>query len=326
MDTLENRLCPYFADEKITDILLSPDSLKFDRGSGIESVDWKTSEEELKIWVLQMLGRMGRSFDAKTPFNDGIIETSNGPFRFHSIFPPLTRQGTQISLRRLPRSGSANIPKFWRLDPHYEFLKNAVLRSDNMIVCGSTGSGKTTLINELLSELPQNERVISLEDTPELSPALHGHLSLLSRPPNADGFGEISLRSLLKQTLRMRPDRIVLGECRGEEVLDLLQALNTGHRGTLATLHASSAREGVKRLELLCLLSGSANLSLSAIRELIALSIRFIVFVERGLSGRKIREIIEISGREGDTLLFRSHVLKSVAQVEGIRSLTNGVT
>ena len=150
-----------------------------------------------------------------------------------------------------------------------------------------------------------NERILALEDTPELAPAHPQFFPLLSRTANADGFGEVTLRTLLKQTLRMRPDRIVLGEIRGDEVLDLLQSLNTGHQGTLATLHANTPREALKRIEVLCLLAAGTALPLGALRELLAGGIRWIAQVERTTEGRRVREIFELAGREGDTILLR---------------------
>ena len=161
------------------------------------------------------------------------------------------------------------------------------------------------LASDLLEEVPAQERILALEDTPELAPAHPHFVSLISRPPNADGFGEVTLRMLLKQALRMRPDRIILGECRGMEVLDLLQALNTGHRGSLATLHANSPRDALRRVELLCLLAASGAVPLSAIRELLAVGVQWIVQVKRVGAQRQITELWRVDGREGDTILLR---------------------
>jgi pilus assembly protein CpaF len=175
-----------------------------------------------------------------------------------------------------------------------------------LVVAGATGSGKTTLLSDLIGEIPAQERILALEDTPELFPPHPHFLSLLSRPPNADGFGEITLRTLLKQTLRMRPDRIVLGECRGDEVLELIQALNTGHRGSLCTLHANTPRDALRRIELLCLLASNGSLPLSAIRELLAHGLQWIAQVRRLETGeRKITEVWKVEGKEGDTILLR---------------------
>ena len=156
-----------------------------------------------------------------------------------------------------------------------------------------------------MSFVPDTERIIALEDTPELRPSHPHFLSLLSRGPNADGGGEVSLRHLLRQALRMRPDRIILGECRGAEVLEFLQALNTGHRGAMATLHANSAREALRRLELLCLLFAPSPLPTTTIRELLGLGVRWLVHVKKMSEGRKISELWKIEGREGDTILMR---------------------
>jgi pilus assembly protein CpaF len=177
-----------------------------------------------------------------------------------------------------------------------------------VLLCGATGSGKTTLLGDLLAEVPAGERILAIEDTPELNPDHPHFLSLYSRPANADGFGEVTLRALLRQTLRMRPDRIVLGECRGPEVLELLQALNTGHRGAMATLHANSCRDALRRVELLCLLASSGSIPQSAIRELLGSGISWVAHVSREEGQRRIDEICRVEGREGDTLLLRPMV------------------
>lgn len=296
-------------NDRVTDICLNGHATVFiDQGEGIESysdVSFFSSAENYKSWVIDLLSSAGRSWDAKNPFVDAALPSGH---RLHVIFPPVARQGICVSLRRLPQPGTGKNPDRWRDSPLYEPLRDAVIRGDSILISGSTGSGKTTLASDLLSEVPEHERVIALEDTPELSPRHPHFLSLVSRPPNADGHGEVTLRTLLKQTLRMRPDRIVLGECRGAEVLDLLQSLNTGHRGALATLHANTPRDALRRIELLCLLNGGSALSLSTLRELMALGIQWIAQVQRikGAAGRRIiSEVWKIEGREGDTILMR---------------------
>jgi pilus assembly protein CpaF len=231
-------------------------------------------------------------------------------------FPPLARQGILISLRRLPHLTPSSLPhqitgeQRWVNSPLYRWIAQQVKRGDSVLISGATGSGKTTLASDLLAEVPETERIIALEDTPELSPPHPHFLSLTSRSANADGYGEVTLRALLKQTLRMRPDRVVLGECRGDEVLDLLQALNTGHRGALGTLHANSPRDALRRIELLCILASGGALPISGIRELLSVGIQWVVQVIREKKERKISECWKIEGREGDTILMRQ-VLQS---------------
>jgi pilus assembly protein CpaF len=186
-----------------------------------------------------------------------------------------------------------------------------------VLVAGSTGSGKTTLLNDLLAFIPRNERILALEDTPELSPRHPHFVALQSRAANADGFGEISIRNLLRQALRMRPDRILVGECRGPEVLDLLQVVNTGHQGSLATIHANSARDALRRLEILALLSAPESLSLTALREWIASGIQWVAHVAREKNGtRRIRELVQVQGIESGTILLRP--VDRVARAEGM--------
>jgi pilus assembly protein CpaF len=256
--------------------------------------------------VLQHVSRAGKSFDAKSPFVDLVVpaEAPGGSrHRMHALFPPLSPAGILVSLRKLPEPGASE--RVWAASPYYPILREIVRSHETILISGSTGSGKTRLTTELLSEISPHERILALEDTPELAPLHPQFFPLVSRTANADGFGEVTLRTLLKQTLRMRPDRIVLGEIRGNEVLDLLQALNTGHRGTVATLHANSPREALKRVEVLCLLAAGASLPLPALRELLAGGIRWIAQVERTPEGRRVRELVEIAGREGDTILLR---------------------
>lgn len=296
------------ASPAITDLCLNGASIAFaDRGSGLEAIEGsRWNEEEMKLWVLQQLSLAGKTWDAKNPFIDASLPSGH---RIHVAFPPLSGAGILVSLRRLPKP--AEIPGLgarWSESPLFAPLARAVRDGDSVLISGATGSGKTTLACDLLEQVDARERIIALEDTPELAPR-HAHfLSLVSRPPNPDGFGEVTLRALLKQTLRMRPDRIILGECRGAEVLELLQALNTGHRGALATLHANSPRDALRRIELLCMLASGANggaLPLAAIRELLSVGIQWIAQVKRLGAQRRITELWKVEGREGDTILLR---------------------
>jgi pilus assembly protein CpaF len=289
---------------EITDLLLNGIHQAYiDQGKGLEPLAESTidpfTETSLRDWVIASLSEAGKSWDAKYPFIDASLRSGH---RLHVTFPPISRKGILISLRRLPQVSPT---KRWEHSPLYPWLVQAVCRGDSIILSGATGSGKTTLASDLLSELPKEERIIALEDTSELNPHHPHFLSLVSRPANAEGYGEITLRTLLRQTLRMRPDRIVLGECRGNEVLELLQALNTGHQGALATLHANSPKDALRRIELLCILASQGALPIRAIRELLSVGIQWIAQVKKESQGRTITEVWKIEGREEDTILMR---------------------
>lgn len=302
------------ADSSITDICLNGHGcLRVARGNGFEETGpspFDGKEEEYRQFVLEQLSLSGKTWDAKLPFVDTVFFNTH---RAHLVFPPISRSGICLSLRRLPlktgqdRAATLNaIEARWSKTPSaFGLLREAVSQHESILFCGATGSGKTTLFNDLLAFIPAEERLVALEDTAEINPSHPHFLSLLSRPPNADGFGGVTLRDLVRQTLRMKPDRILIGECRGDEVLDLLLALNTGHRGTLATLHANSALDGLKRLELLALIASKGQIPSNLVRSLIAKGFDKIVHLQNGASGRQISEIIALEGMERETIVSR---------------------
>ena len=292
-----------FHDPSVTDICINGhQDIFFYFLDGLEKFHPSfLSIEHLKTWALELISQAGKSWDAKHPFVDGVIPSGH---RIHVAFPPLAGPGILISIRRLPEKNQ-NQSLRWKHSPGFEIIQSAVQRGESLIVSGATGSGKTTLMNDLLSCIPAQERILALEDTPELAPQHPHFIRLTSRTANSDGYGEVSIRLLLRQALRMRPDRIILGECRGGEVLDLLQTLNTGHQGALATLHANSPRDALRRIELLCLLGAGSTLSQSTIRELLASGIHWLVQTQRVGKIRKISEIMRIEGKEKDTILMR---------------------
>jgi pilus assembly protein CpaF len=312
-------LADALADPLMTDLCLNGTHGAFvDRGYGLVPVEIPPGKgftnDQLRDWVLTELSKVGKTWDAKHPFVDASLPSGH---RLHVAFPPLTPQGILVSIRKLARAlppthdpHQRSGRRRWKDSALYGRVAQAVREGDSILISGATGSGKTTLASDLLEEVPSIERIIALEDTAELAPRHPHFLTLVSRPPNADGFGEVTLRTLLKQTLRMRPDRVVLGECRGNEVLELLQALNTGHRGALATLHANSPRDALRRIELLCLLASGGSVPTTGIRELLSLGIQWIAQVKRIEGLRKITELWRIEGREGDTILMRQ-VLES---------------
>ncbi|MDR3606738.1 MAG: ATPase, T2SS/T4P/T4SS family [Oligoflexia bacterium] len=299
-------------DPLATDICLNGSETAFvDRGNGqgmteVPHCHWPA--DVMRDWLIQEITRVGKAWDARNPFIDATLASGH---RLHAAFPPLSRQGLLVSLRRLPeacreQARPESCRARWSSDAQSQTLflrlEEKARAGDSVLISGATGSGKTTLANDLLTCVAPSERIIALEDTPELAPAHPHFVSLQSRPPNAEGQGEVTLRTLLRQALRMRPDRIVLGECRGPEVLDLLQALNTGHRGLISTLHANSPRDALRRVELLCMMASGGAIPLLAIRELLATGVQWVAQVRH----RKIEALWKIEGREGETILMRN--------------------
>ena len=309
--TLNPILAELLESSKIMDLCFNRhDEIYFDRGNGFERLPLTqlifSSENEYRNFVLEEISNSGKVWDAKLPFLDTVFF---GTHRAHIAFPPLSQHGISLSLRKLPRrskitshQAQLGAAKRWAEScVGFALLVEAIEKKETIIFAGATGSGKTTLLNDLVSFIPAEERIITLEDTAELCPQHEHWLSLLSRTANADGFGEVKLRDLVKQTLRMKPDRILVGECRGDEVIDLLQALNTGHRGTLSTVHANSAKDAIKRLELLAMIAARGTIPSTLMKELIANGIQKIVFLKE----RKIETILQLEGLERDLIFSR---------------------
>jgi pilus assembly protein CpaF len=245
---------------------------------------------------------LGRRIDESSPLVDARLKDGS---RVNAIIPPLALKGPCITIRKFTkeRLTTEHLMKFGSInDAMVAFLETAIVRKRNLVISGGTGSGKTTLLNVLSNFIPARERIVTVEDSAELRLGQPNLVSLEARPANQEGVGLVSIRDLVKNCLRMRPDRIVVGECRGGEALDMLQAMNTGHDGSLTTVHSNSPRDCIARLEVLTMMAGM-DLPLRAIREQIASAVNIIVQQTRFSCGsRRITSITEVTGTEGDTV------------------------
>ena len=291
-------------DPTISDILINgPDQVYIERKGRLEQSPVKFSDEKQLLTIIQRIcAGVNRRVDESSPMVDARLPDGS---RVNAIIPPLSMKGTVVSIRRFgarPLLASDLINNKSATPEMIEFLSACVKARLNMVVSGGTGSGKTTLLNMLSSYISHSERVCTIEDTAELRLQQPHTVPLETRQPNIEGNGEVTQRHLLKNALRMRPDRIVMGECRGEEAFDMLQAMNTGHEGSLTTIHANDTREAVSRLEMMV---GMANFDLPIwiIRKQIVSAINIIVQTARLRGGpRKIIRISEITGMEGETV------------------------
>ncbi|MFO1427985.1 MAG: ATPase, T2SS/T4P/T4SS family, partial [Steroidobacteraceae bacterium] len=295
---------PLLADDSVREIMINAhDEIFVERQGCIERVSSRFSgERALRGVVERIVAPLGRRIDEASPMVDARLPDGS---RVNAIIPPLAIRGTAVTIRRFGarRLAASDLLERGTLDPPMlEFLRLCVLRRRNVIVCGGTGSGKTTLLNVLSSLIPRSERVVTIEDSAELAFDHPNLVALETRPRNVEGRGEVSIRDLVRNALRMRPDRIVVGECRGGETLDMLQAMNTGHEGSLSTVHANSPRELLSRLEVMVLMSG-VDLPLAAIREQVAASVHVIVHQARLAGGeRRITHITEVTGMVSGTI------------------------
>jgi pilus assembly protein CpaF len=264
-----------------------------------------SSEQHLRRVIERIVSKVGRRIDESSPFVDARLEDGS---RVNAVIPPLAVNGSSLTIRKFSKVPLTvqNLIDFGTLTPEMAELLDACVKAKlNIIVSGGTGTGKTTLLNVLSSFLPDNERIVTIEDAVELQIQKQHVVRLESRPPNTEGKGAVTIRDLVRNSLRMRPDRIVIGEVRGGESLDMLQAMNTGHDGSLSTVHANSPRDAVARLETLVLMAGM-DLPLRAIREQLASAVNLVVQISRLRDGsRRITHVTEVQGMEGDVVTLQ---------------------
>ncbi len=279
------------------------------------------SDDHLRRVVDRMLRTSGRRVDQASPMVDArLIDGS----RLNVVLPPLSVDGPAVTIRKFRAAGFtvADLVRQDSLSPEAaKFLEASVAGRLNLLVSGGTGTGKTTLLNVLSDFIGRDERVVTIEDAVELTPHMHNVVRLETRPPNAEGRGEIVVRDLVRNALRMRPDRIIVGEVRGSETIDMLQAMNTGHEGSLSTVHANSPRDALRRVETMVLLGGT-ELPLRAVREQVANSIDVIVHLVRDALGRRfVSRITEVVGMEGELISTADLFARTANPNDGARSL-----
>ncbi len=297
-------LDPLLKDDTITEVMVNgPKSIYVERKGNLlrAKVTFESDAHVMRV-IDRIVSPLGRRVDESHPFEDARLSDGS---RVNVIIPPLALNGPTITIRKFSRRPFQveDLIKFGSMTPEIaEFLRACVIAKTNCVVSGGTGSGKTTLLNVLSNFIPKDERIITVENAAELQLQGEHVITLESRPANIEGKGAVSIRDLVINCLRMRPDRIVVGECRGGEALDMLQAMNTGHEGSLTTAHSNSPRDTLSRLEVMCLMAGM-DLPTRAIREQVAAAIELIVHQSRLRDGsRKIVKIVEIQGMEGDII------------------------
>jgi pilus assembly protein CpaF len=308
---------PLLNDSEVSEIMVNgPYQVYVERKGKLElsNVVFKDNAHVMNI-INRIVSSVGRRVDESSPMVDARLSDGS---RFNAIIPPLSLIGPSMTIRKFSKKPyTANdLIKFGSISPKMvSFLEACVKGKMNIIVSGGTGSGKTTLLNVLSSCIPNNERIVTIEDAAELQLMQDHVVTLESRPPNLEGSGQISIRDLVRNSLRMRPDRIIVGEVRSGETLDMLQAMNTGHDGSLTTAHANSPRELMSRLETMVLMSGM-ELPVRAIREQIHSALNIIVHQSRLRDGtRKVVNITEVVGMEGDTITLQDIF---VYKIEGV--------
>ncbi len=287
---------PLMADRTVEEVMVNgPDLVYVERAGSIEQTDARFEDEEhLSNTIERILAPLGRRVDESSPMADARLDDGS---RVNVVIPPLAIDGAALSIRRFPRDrpgpdwlvGNGTLGR-----DQADELNEAVGSRKSIIVSGGTGSGKTTLLNALAGFIPEGERIVTIEDAAELEIGQPHVVRLESRPANVEGRGEVTIRELLRNALRMRPDRIVIGEVRGPEALDLLTAMNTGHDGVLSTVHASSASDALARIEVLSLMAG-IGLPLGVISTQLERGLDLVVHIERvGDGSRRVTEILEV--------------------------------
>lgn len=298
---------PLLNDDTISEVMVNGPYRVYIEQKGklkLSPVRFANDEHVLKV-IDRIIRPLGRRIDRKWPMVDARLPDGS---RVNAIIPPCSIDGSTITIRKFSKNKLKvdDLIRFGSLTPEMaEFLRACVISRLNIVVAGGTGSGKTTLLNVLSNFIPDDERIVTIEDSAELQLAQEHVVRLESRPPEVDGTGRVTIRDLVINSLRMRPERIVIGECRGGETLDMLQAMNTGHDGSLTTLHANTPRDALARMETMALMAGM-EMPLKVIREQIASAIDLIVQQTRLEDGqRKVAYITEVQGMEGDTVVLQ---------------------
>jgi pilus assembly protein CpaF len=320
-------------DETVTEIMVNRfDEIFIERRGKLTKSDITfTSEQAVVSAIERIVTPLGRRIDESSPMVDARLKDGS---RVNAVIPPLALKGANITIRKFAKSKltGEDLIRFGSMTPMMlTFLQTIVEQKANIIISGGTGSGKTTLLNVLSNYIPDDERIVTVEDAAELKLSQPNLVGLESRPANAEGKGAVPIRDLVKNCLRMRPDRIVVGECRGGEALDMLTAMNTGHDGSLTTAHANTPRDCLARVEVMVMMAG-LDLPVRAIREQIASAVHFIVQQNRFSCGsRKVTHITEITGMEGDIIqmqdifLFKQEGFGPDGKVRGTHVATGAV-
>jgi pilus assembly protein CpaF len=298
---------PLMQDPEVSDILVNTyRQVYIERYGKLEPTDVRFQDDKHLLQVIdRIVSAVGRRIDDSSPMVDARLADGS---RVNAIIKPLAIDGPHLSIRKFKRdalSGEDLISKESLTEPMLELLKGIVRARLNVIISGGTGAGKTTLLNILSSFIPVNERIVTIEDSAELQLKQPHVVRLETRPANIEGMGEVPQRLLLINALRMRPDRIIMGECRGGEAVDMLQAMNTGHDGSITTIHANTPRDALSRIETMVSMS-SLDLPERAVRQQIASAVQVVIQVSRLSDGaRKVVQIAEISGMEGDVITMQ---------------------
>jgi pilus assembly protein CpaF len=298
---------PFLRDDSVSEVMVNDHKTVYIERKGkltltnVRFVD----EQHLERIIDKIVSQVGRRIDESSPMVDARLPDGS---RVNAIIPPLAVKGSALTIRKFKKDPlkMEDLIKFGTLSPKAaQFLEMCVKGALNIVISGGTGSGKTTTLNVLSSAIPMDERIITVEDAAEVQLKQEHVITLESRPANIEGKGQISIRDLVRNCLRMRPDRIVVGECRGPETVDMLQAMNTGHDGSMTTIHANNPREALSRVETLVLTAG-VDLPLRAIREQAAGAIDLIVQVSRLVDGsRRITHVTEVGKMEGDLITLQ---------------------
>lgn len=310
---------PLLKDESITEVMVNgPKKVYFERDGLINKSELTfDNDEHVKRVIDRIISPLGRRCDESSPMVDARLPDGS---RVNAVIPPVSLVGPVITIRKFSKKflTQEDYIRLGTLTPEsVEFLHKCVLAKMNIIVSGGTGSGKTTFLNMLSGYIPGNQRIVTIEDAAELQLRQDHVVIMETRKPNVENKGEITIRDLVINALRMRPDRIVVGECRGKEALDMLQAMNTGHDGSMTTAHSNSPRDTLSRLETMVLMAGY-ELPVKAIREQVSRAIDLIVHLSRMKDGtRKVVNVTEVQGMEGDVITMQDIFLFEQKGMEG---------